>query len=94
METILIKHISLETARKNVCYGTNTPYRGQEGEASEWAVAATLQRWPEYTEVPEDEFAHELNLMVLQQTLDGLIEKGLVTVSWDEEKGDFVYTAI
>ena len=90
---IIQKHISIQKARKDICDDGVTPYKGKTDQISEWAAAFALSKFKINQRVSQKELEKAISEAVIQQTLDSMIQDGLVEAMWDEEKGDVVYRA-
>lgn len=81
---IIVEHIPLETARKDIQFANREPYTGERDQISEWAVALALQNFEEGEEISEEEFEEACAAAVIQQTLNKLVDDGLVDMFWDD----------
>ena len=91
MKYVIHEHIPLETARKDVCHGTGEPYTGELDQVSEWAMAFALANFEVGEVVEEGAIADAIQNAIVQQTLDGLAEDGIVETLWDDVTGEPVY---
>lgn len=82
---VIPEHTSLEKARKNVIYGTDRPFLDELGTVSEWAVVAAFQHYKVGQSVPWDEFQKTVTECQTQQSLDRLVELGLIEAVWDKD---------
>ena len=68
------------------------PMKESEIGISEWAAQYALNKYNVGDEVSEEQFQQDLIDAVLQETLDTLVEEGVVEVSFDGE--NFCYKLI
>jgi len=88
---IVAEHISLESARKDIQYGTGEPYTGEADQLSEWQIARALADFEVGQEITMEQFHDAVNGAIFDQAVEGLIEKGMVDAVWDEEIEDMRY---
>ena len=88
---ILKRHISIETARKDVCYDTGEPYTGAFDEISEWTMAVALNNFKIGKLITPKMLESAINAAIFDQTLSDLYDKGILTMEWDEETEDFTF---
>jgi hypothetical protein len=86
------EHPSIEDAPKDICID-GQPYTGGRDQITKWALAVALHSFELGQEISEEELALAVRDAMCQQTLDGLVEKGLIEALWSEEKNDIVYRA-
>ena len=68
------------------------PYTGQLGEISEWAARMALRDFPEGSEQLLSEVTERAGSLQLDLALSKLVDDGLMTMSWCDEREDFTFT--
>lgn len=87
-ETFIIKkHINIENARKDICFDTLLPYDpNNEEHVSEWAMAIALQNFKIDVTITVEEFTDAVNSAMCLQTLNTMVDKGLLKMSWNGDE--------
>ena len=68
------------------------PYTGQLGEISEWAARMALRDFPEGSEQLLSEVTERAGAFQIDLTLSQLVDEGVMTMSWCDEREDFTFT--
>lgn len=91
-DTFVIKrHISIERARKDVCFDTLEEYDAENTEhISEWVMAVAIQNYKINDVVSMKDFQKAIDSATTLQTLNGMVDKGIVQMSWAD--GQPVYS--
>lgn len=93
-KVIIMEILPLGEARKDIQYGTEEPYDANDPEqVSEWAVAFAMSHFRVGDEVFLSEINEKIQMGQLQQTLDDMVEDGIIECYFDEEENDLVYRA-
>ena len=84
--------ISIESARKDIDYGTGDAYDGDNEEhCSEWAMAVAVGNFKAGQEIDEEQLLDQMQLAKVQQHIDTLVDKGLMHAVWDSTQEAVVY---
>lgn len=91
-DTFVIKrHISIERARKDVCFDTLEVYDSNNRDhISEWVMAVAIQNYKINDVISIKEFQKAIDSATTLQTLNGMVDKGIVEMSWAD--GQPVYS--
>ena len=68
------------------------PYTGQLGELSEWAARMALRDFPEGSQQLLSEVTERAGAFQIDLTLSQLVDEGVMTMSWCDEREDFTFT--
>ena len=90
---VIPEYPRLEDANKNICYGTDEPYIGEQDQVSEWAMVYAFQDYEVGDLVLLEILEERVMQGVTDQTLMDLVDMGLIDMFWDEDSGDFIYKA-
>lgn len=84
--------IPIESARRDIDYGTGDAYNGDNDEhCSEWAMAVAVAHFKAGQEIEEQELLDAMQMAKVQQHIDTLVDKGLMHAVWDDKQEAVVY---
>ena len=68
------------------------PYTGQLGEISEWAARMAIRDFPVGSEQLLSEVTERAGAFQIDLALSQLVDEGVMTISWCDEREDFTFT--
>ena len=83
--------IPIETARRDIDYGTGDAYNGDDEHCSEWAMAVAVAQFKAGQEIEEQELLDAMQMAKVQQHIDTLVDRGLMHAVWDDKQEAVVY---
>lgn len=92
-EFVIEDTLNIEESSKDIDYATGDTYdENNEEHVSEWAMAVALSQFKLGQTITFKELHDAVTLAQLQQTLDRMVEKGVLEVYWEDD--DLKYRAI
>jgi len=67
------------------------PYQGLVGELSEWAARMAIRDFPVGSEQLLSEVTERAGSFQVDLALSKLVDEGVMTMSWCDEKEDFIF---
>ena len=68
------------------------PYTGQLGEISEWAARMAIRHFPVGSEQLLSEVTERAGAFQIDLALSQLVDEGVMTMSWCDEREDFIFS--
>ena len=89
---VVTEHIPIESARKDIDYGTNEPFNFKNRDhISEWAMAVALSKFPIGNTVTMVEWRQAVCEALFDQEMDAQIEAGNAVAFWNERTSSLDY---